>query len=432
LLSHLNCFILYPVLEKLSKRQISSKLKILTQYENQHLKNKKNIQKENLKNLISYCHQNIPYYKELFSKTSFTADKVDKDLRYFFDLPILTKDLVRENTHLLKLPSAVHPRKTGGSTGESVFFYYDNPGLDWTSAIHLHSYSMAGLRRADKNLHICSELEITPPTKKAIYQDKIKQLALNRSTISIDSFTEEEFERVYIKLRKYKPQLVQCHPSTMYAISKYIRASKKIEKKLFEVFEPSGETVTQKIVNEITSVCGCTVANRYGNAEFGVMAHTIKNDPYTKLKVFDYAFLVEECNESNLIVTGLTNYGMPLLRYDTGDMGTVTNEDSGTFINNLSGRIHEIVKIQGKEYPSHYIMDFLDHKVKGVREFQIKLSTKEPNPCLNIVLEDPNDEQLVKELITHKWNDSIDVSFVNFEQLERKGWRQKFSHVVRI
>jgi len=36
---------------------------------------------------------------------------------------------------------------------------------------------------------------------------------------------------------------------------------------------------------------------------------------------------------------------MPLIRYCTGDLGELEITPAGTFINNLHGRIHDIVKI---------------------------------------------------------------------------------------
>ena len=166
-----------------------------------------------------------------------------------------------------------------------------------------------------------------------------------------------------------KPHLLQGHPSSAYSIANFIERNNLKPIKLCEIFEPSGEMLTDKMVESIEKNLRCKVVNRYGNAEFGVMAHSRFDDSYNRLKIFRRAFHIEEAEQSNIIVTGITNHAFPLIRYDTGDIGTVRDENDGLFLYNIQGRIHDSVKINGQYYATHYIMDYLDHKVKNIREF---------------------------------------------------------------
>jgi phenylacetate-CoA ligase len=190
--------------------------------------------------------------------------------------------------------------------------------------------------------------------------------------------------------------------------------------------------LTAKMVETIEKNILCKVTNRYGNAEFGVIAHAKSDDHYNKLKVFQNAFYVENCESSNLIVTNLTNYGFPLLRYDTGDVATVRRESDGCFIYDIQGRIHDAVEIGEKTYPTHYIMDFLDHEVRRVREFQIVLSDQNPLPCLNIVAEDENDKDRILKAVQARWPSGLVTQFISYEELVRQGWRQKFRHMIDL
>ncbi|MBG59443.1 MAG: hypothetical protein CMJ16_03195 [Peredibacter sp.] len=429
MLNYINAYLLFPLLEKVNKREIHSKLRELKEFEKLSRVEQKKIQKNKLFEMLVYCKAEIPFYNNLFKKHSFDPDKVLKDTKYLLDLPILTKDIVRENSTQLRLPSAVHERKTGGSTGQSVFFYYDSYGLDWTSAINLQAYDMAYNFKHKKDCHISSELGIVPPSFKAKFLDWLKLFSQNRSRLMINSFSEKDLEKTLKQLKRIRPYLLQGHPSSAYAIAEFIKSNNGSPSKYCAVFEPSGEMLTPKIIKSLEENLGCKVVNRYGNAEFGVIAHSLFNDPPERLKIFERAFFVEETNGSEMIITNFTNKGMPLIRYNTGDIATVKEESNGRFIYSIQGRIHDIVNINGEEYATHYIMDYLDHKIRGVREFQIIILNEEL-PILNIVPENLNDVLRIESEVKARWPKGLSVKFINFSDLEKVGWREKFRHVI--
>ena len=417
------------MLEKIAKRDIFSKYRELKKFEEFSASEKLQIQKNELYKMLLYCKTSVPYYQDLFSQNSFDVEKINKDIDFIKDLPLLTKEIIRENGPGMVSSTAIHPRKTGGSTGQSVYFYYDNPGLDWTSAINLRAYDMAGNFLHKKDCHISSELGIEPPPIKGQFLDWLKLFSQNRRRLMISSFSDEDMERTFKDLCSIRPYLLQGHPSSAYAIASFIKKKKLKKRKYCDVFEPSGEMLTEKMVNTIEKYLGAKVTNRYGNAEFGVMAHSKINDPYTKLKIFDRAFYIEEVDSSSLVVTNFTNYGMPLLRYDTGDIGTVKHEADGSYIYDIQGRIHDTVFINGEEYATHFVMDYLDHKIRNVREFQIIVDNS-PIPKLNIVPEDDSDSDRIRTELQQRWPQGFEINFIKYEELQKVGWRQKFRHVI--
>ncbi|MFK5947327.1 MAG: hypothetical protein QM500_00990 [Methylococcales bacterium] len=424
-----NAYMLFPLLEKAAKRDIFSKYKALKKFEKLTASEKLRIQKDELYKILIFCQNSIPYYQDLFSQLSFDAEKIKKDIEYIKDIPILTKEIIRENGDRLKTPEAIHTRKTGGSTGQSVFFYYDDKGLDWSSAINLQAYDMAENFMYRKDCHISSELGFGIPPFKARFLDWLKLFSQNRKRLMISSFSDEDLAETLKNLRSIRPYLMQGHPSSAYAIANYIKNNHLKKKKYCHVFEPSGEMLTEKMVATIEEYLGAKVVNRYGNAEFGVMAHSKPEDPYTRLKIFDRAFYVEETQSSSLIITNFTNYGMPLLRYDTGDIGTVTHEPDGSYIYDIQGRIHDNVSINGEDYATHYIMDYLDHKIGNIREFQIIVNNSH-TPKLNVVPENEEDHERILTMLKERWPVGLDIDFIKYEELEKVGWRQKFRHVI--
>jgi len=428
LIRYINGYLLFPLLEKISKRNISSKRNVIREFDSKPKEEQSKIQRTNMFKILEYCNENIPYYRDLFKEISFNPKEVLTDITSIKRIPVLTKEIVKANTSELKSPQAWHGRKTGGSTGQSVHFFYDDEGLDWTSAINLHAYDMAGNFVHKKDCHISSELGIEPTNIKGKFLDWLKLFSQNRTRLMISSFSDKDLENSFKQLKRVKPYLLQGHPSTAYALAQYIK-KKSYKPGYCKVFEPSGEMLTDKMVQTIEKYLGCKVVNRYGNAEFGVMAHSLLKDNYNKLKVFNNAFYIEECQNSDLIVTGFTNTGMPLIRYNTGDIASVCNEKDGTFIYDIQGRIHDSVYIEDEPFATHFIMDYLDHVIKGVREFQIILEDSSI-PSLKIIPEEKDDFERIKREILLRWPKGINVELISYKDIEKVGWRQKFRHLI--
>lgn len=435
MLNYFNAYVLYPLLEKKAKRKVFEKVRLIKNFEKLPYDEQNSLRAQYLYNILAFCRNKIPFYTNLFEKLNFDIEKVKTDITYLENLPILTKEDVRKAGDSLKPLDKryLHSRKTGGSTGQSVMFYYDTKGLDWSAAINICAHEMAGRKLHHTDLQIGADFSDQKKMKfKERLIQKIKFSAQNRAHLPVSSFSDESLGENYRYFKKRRPFLIQGHPSTLYAIAEYIERNKLEKIKLCEVFEPSGEMLTHKIVDSIERNIGCRVVNRYGNAEFGVVAHSQPSDSWNKLRVFNRAFYVEECEKSALIVTGLTNTGFPLLRYDTGDVATVKNENDGTYIYDIQGRIHDCVEINKEVFPTHFIMDVLDHRVGGIKEFQVILSDEDEFPQLNIIPESEDDKERIYKLLKERWPVGLDVNFINHNSLHLQGWRQKFRHLVDL
>ena len=74
-------------------------------------------------------------------------------------------------------------------------------------------------------------------------------------------------------------------------------------------------------------------------------------------------------------------------------------------------------------------MDYLDHRIKNVREFQIVIKDN-TYPILKIVPENEKDKMRIYNELKSRWPEGIYIEFIDFQDLETVGWRQKFRHVI--
>jgi phenylacetate-CoA ligase len=167
------------------------------------------------------------------------------------------------------------------------------------------------------------------------------------------------------------------------------------------------------------------VVDRYGLAEFGVVAYQMDGDS-NALHVYDGFVWPETTEEGEIVLTGLTNRMMPLIRYRTGDLATLTEHEGGHVLSNLVGRVHDLVSIDGKTYATHYIQDLLQ-RVGGIAEFQILPCQR---PVLRLVLEPDRDPEGIRSRLAGWWGASVQVEFIEPGALELTGERGKFRHVL--
>ncbi|MFT6632343.1 MAG: phenylacetate-CoA ligase [Bacteriovoracaceae bacterium] len=438
MINFIKAYALYPLLEKQQKRDIRSKIKELNQFADFSREELENHRKESLYNIVKYSSIEVPYYKDLFHKIDFKPEKIKNDIKYFEDIPFINKDtIIQEKSRLLATKLLDQPRfgrKTGGSTGSAVHIFYDQTGLDWTAAVNLHALSQTGRNHHDLEVHLSSKFNDNPPLM-AKAKEVIKCLGMNRKNIFTSSLEENDLKNTYLQLLKLKPFLVQGHPSTLYALAIYIQNSGLPFKKLFNAFESTGESIDNKKVQTIEKNLGCKVYNRYGNAEFGVIAHS--KESISQLEILNRIVHIEnftlEESLSEIVITNYTNKLMPLLRYRTGDLGKVIKMGSKDYIINLEGRIHDLIKIKDKTFPTHYIQDVLD-RIGGIDEFQI-IEHKDKTFTLKLVpnqnkdlIKSPNE---VNNQLKSFFDADIDIEYTNFESLAKCGWRDKFRYLIK-
>lgn len=564
-MNYVNTCLIYPLVEKQQKRDIRSKVSILEKFEKLSVHEKDKIRKEKLYRVCKEAEKNVPYYRELFAEIGFKPESILDDIDNLKKLPYLTKEIIQKERHRLinenyLKNNDLHERKTGGSTGVSTLIYYSQESLDWTAASNLHAISWTGKKRHMKEIHLSSYFPETFSLRDRL-KEWLKCLALNRTNVTTHAFDDVDMEDVIKKIKLANVYYLEGHPSTLYALAEYIKKKNIILKKpLFQVFESTGEVLDNKKRESIEKYIGCRVYNRYGNAEFGVVAHETDNSEHSlKIldsmvipEVFDWTiadkdhlldidkdgnflthptkkmekiwksradlqnvypygltaqsqefwhwwlyrarieyniqnvlpsqllstsldkkirlkFLIEivwknrqdlqeafpnpeensgfegwwkaygvseyceditQYTESNeLVLTTLTNDAMPLIRYRTGDMiGNLIKEDDSYYIDNIEGRVHDMIRIGCKTYPTHYLQDLLD-RIGGIIEFQVE-QCDDDKIKLYLVVPDANLHPHITQQLFSWWKKEVEVEFIELNQLKKVGWRDKFRYVI--
>jgi phenylacetate-CoA ligase len=432
---YLNAWIAYPLAERWTGRDIRRKVTALRAEMALPFAERRRRRLDRLAEVIERAARDVPYYRDLVRTCSFDPRQVARDERYLEDLPFLTKDIVREQgARLLSerfVREKLHLRKTGGSTGPTTPIYYDDEALDWSAAVNLAAREWAGKSLGMKEAHLASRFPEVFPWKDRI-KERLKCLATNRANIFIDTFEPNGLDALWRELARFRPYLLQGHPSTLYALAVHLRDNRRDASNVFQVFESTGEVLDPKKRELIENTFNCRAIDRFGNAEFGVVAYEQISEPSSRLRVLDAVAWPEtvdhESGSTELVLSGLLNEAMPLLRYRTGDLADLIREHDGLYVSRIVGRVHDVVQIGAKKFPTHYIQDLVD-RLDGVDEFQVEQKLNGAL-TLRLVVPDAGRHPAISRRVEQWWGNRVELEFTNFAGLERRGWQNKFRYLV--
>jgi len=434
-LNSARAFILYPVAEGLLKRDIRSKLKALRAFQQQSPEERRLRQKQQLANIVAHAGAHVPYYRDLFRSIGFSPERLEVSSDYLQEIPPLTKDILREQGVRMvdeRLDAnSLKVRQTNGSTGLCTTIWYDQESLDWTAAVNLFASELSDSDLAKTKVHLGSEFFDSPSAKEALVE-KIRAWSLNRVVIRTHAFDKANLDKLLQQLRRAKPHAVYAHPSAIYLLALHARDTGHNVRGLFSVFQSAGESLEAAKLRVIEETFSCRVFNRYGNAEFGALAQS--SGAYDELEIIEGIVYPESHSLGNgldeIVLTGLANTSMPLIRYRTGDVGSVITKNGRQMIKQLTGRVHDIVELNGQPYPTHYIRDILE-RLGGTDEFQIVQRPASNVAMLKIVPNQKFNRPQVESRINELFGSALKVETIGFDGLIMQGWRDKFRYVVR-
>ncbi len=374
--------LIYPLNEFIFGRQTFKCLKELekTQWyspdEIQHLQWLK------LKNLLSHAYENVPYYRRVFNELNMTPDDI-KGLANLNKIPFLTKENIKANFNDLTAKNYKGKLKrmtTGGSTGEPLIFLVDKNRVSYDIAARFRSRRWWNVEIGEREIVLWgSPIELSVQNGLREIRDKL----VNSQLLSAFNLTEESLAKYARIIINYHPASIFGYPSAIYFLCQFINENRIDLKNIkIKAIFTTGEVLYDFQRDLIQSTFKTKVANGYGGRDAGFVAHECPqgnihiNQDHLIVEFLpqEAAGYVEESGE--IIVTDLTNYGMPFIRYKTGDIGQPYKEKCSCgrglpLMKIVEGRVHDyIVTKEGKGIYGGFFAYVL-RDLNGVNKFKV-------------------------------------------------------------
>jgi len=403
--------------DNLRFRDHLKRIEIYREFESSSYSAKKERQFESLANMLKYAQNNIIYYKEISCFDKFSQNE-------FSNIPLLTKQIIREKFSNLINPEVPAEKNTsGGSTGEPVVLLQCKNFRNWTSARIAYIGKKTGKEFHPKILRVWgSQREILEQSGNL--RERARLIFKKIKLLNSFKMTQKDIRDFVQVINHFKPQIIHAYVQSIYEICKYINQHEKA------IFIPkaiivSAGTCYGFMENEIRKAFPCPLVNVYGSREVSGIAiscdgsdllHVNMLTQYVEI-VDDFGKPVPDGTPGNIVITSLTNKAMPLIRYEIGDRGIKSPLQKcprcgweGDIIEKVIGRSHDVLKnVNGDIIYGGFLTSLLYFR-EWLKKFQI-VQEKETLLTFKVVLAE--DVKSIPEFDKKEIVDSINKVFPN-------------------
>ena len=391
----------------------------------------KRIQIDRLNKMLEHAYINVPYYRELFKRKNIlpTDIKNKKDLKI---LPLLTKENIKRNSNSLiaeNIPSKkMIPHKTGGTTGSPLTVYVTKKAIKHNYAfLEARCKRWSGVKSGDKLASFLGKVIVPISQKKPPFWRYNR--AYNQVLFSSFHLNEENLHYYVEEFNRVKPKIVQGYVSTVFILAKFILDNN------LQVYSPSSILLSSETLHDwkrktIEKAFKTKIFNGYSLAEFVAFISECEEG---RLHISpEYGLIeLEEIKGSNhkyeIIATTLFNYSMPLIRYKTGDVVTISKENKCPcgrglpIVGSIEGRKDNMLLTPEGNYISSASLSLVFKDIQNIKQAQI-IQNKQDMITLRLATEtDFSDEEsnLLRNKLEKRLGKKMLINIQFVDEIER-------------
>ena len=406
-------------------------LSIVNYYDDPDNKAKK---EQYLNEIIDHAVHTVPYYQNLIGKS-------------INDFPVIDKNIIRQSFNDFRSRSRLYESAatlvTSGSTGTPFSIEQDKRKRERNTADTIFFGELAGFTIGQKLFYFKIWNEINRKGKLAGFiqnivpfdvrdlsekhiSEFIKAISKDKSEKSLLAYASV-FDSICIYLERIGSVPIHCNLKAIIAMSEAFSIStKKLLLKYFNVHAVS----------------------RYSNVENGILAQQVPDGSNEfVINEASYFFEVLEMNSDNpvtpgtpgrIVITDLFNYCMPMIRYDTGDIGTISQKDVLNYLRpvfkSIEGRKMDLIFDTAGSLVSSFVITNNMWKYTEIDQYQfIQLSPKDYMFKINISKPFKREPELIAEFTQYFGKDAnISVEYVREIPLLDSGKRKKVVNLCKL
>lgn len=300
-----------------------------------------------LRKLIMHAYDKTRYYRRKFDEAGVDPASI-RTLDDLKCLPILTKEDVRQHTN--ELIADGYGKKnlvrmhTSGTTGSGLVFYTTKEAECEKWAEAWSGNEAVGLRRSMRRAYFGGR-NIVPAYQSSPPYYRFDRYG-NQILLSAFHMSKAGFESFYEGFCKYRPTWIHGFPSSIVPFALFLLDRGLLLPQKIKYVTLSSENVTERHKEIIRMAFGVEAYQNYAQTE---AVATCREDCRHRMYVSEDITGVEftPCGNgfSKIVGTSLVNFGMPLIRYDTGDIATWMEDERGRRVHTLDGRLEDSLRL---------------------------------------------------------------------------------------
>ncbi len=340
---------------------------------------------ENIKGIVRHAYETTKFYRERLDCLGIKPEDINS-LADVVNLPVVTKKDIQENCNDMisnKFDiSELIKDASGGSTGEPTIFYRDRESSNNRAADQIRHDKWSGWDLGDRFALVWGakrDLRAALSFREHIISRYIARIW------ELDAFemTEEKMSKYVNTLEKVQPRMILGYANALAMFSEFLLTKFPEHKIRPRGIISSAETLTMENRELIEKAFSCKVLNRYGSREVGLIASECTeqnglhlNHDNVYLEVVSNGAPAKVGEVGDILVTDYSNVGMPLIRYNMGDVGKLSNQVCSCgrtlrLLESVEGRSGDFFKSKHGTMVHGEYFTHLFYGVEEVEKFQI-------------------------------------------------------------
>ncbi len=329
-----------------------------------------NSNQNQLTKLLQHAVATVPFYKKY------------SDSPTIINFPVVNKTLIKSEVNdfmskgydketLLRLT-------TSGSTGTPFTVFQDKNKKNRNTAD-----TMVFAEKA--NYHIGEKLYYLKIWSEANKKSTWTKWTQNIETIDVLSLDDQTLSHLLSDFKGEKsPFGIIGYASALESLCKYCdRYPEKVGKTKVQSIISISESLSSEVKQRLSTHFGIPVVARYSNVENGILGqHRMDHSEEFELNHASYFFetmeldrdeVLKDGETGRIVITDLYNFAMPMIRYDTGDIGCIIRSTvSGKrVLINLEGRKLDVLYNTQRQLVSSLLVYKNMWKYKEIDQYQL-------------------------------------------------------------
>jgi phenylacetate-CoA ligase len=432
---------IYPCHEHLMGRETPKHLGFLLESQHWPASRRREYCEQRLLSLMQLAGENVPYYQRLFQGLNLRVASLED----FQRVPFLQRQHLQEDFEALRNKNYrghVQVQSTGGSSGVPVRFLMDRMREVGTIAMRIRSHRWHRTDIGDPEVVVWgSPIELGRQDLMRTMRDFFFRSKL----IYAFNFTNETMRTAIHTMLAYRPRKVFGYAQSIHMLAKYYLDNFAGDggKKVCDVVFTTAEPLFDYQRGDIQRAFGARVAVEYGARDAGLIAHEC---PAGRMHINAEGIYVETIDEDGrvlppgetgeIVVTNFDTPSMPIIRYRTGDMGALLEEECSCGVTLpvmkiVGGRMSDFLAgIDGRKvHPLGGI--YILREIQGIRRFRIVQNELDQIDLLISAKQQLGGDtrHTIQEKFDKLLGGSVKLSFKYLDDIESSA-SGKFRHVI--
>jgi phenylacetate-CoA ligase len=257
-----------------------------------------------------------------------------------------------------------------------------------------------------------------------------------RILFNVFRYTDDDIENwIKNEFNSFRPDYIYGYAGIIYDIARCIKERNIKFSKVKKIVTTSERLDHRKFIED---VFGCKIFDQYGCSEINSVA--IEDEEGIMHSSDDFV-IIEIGENSEILLTPLESYGMPLIRYKVGDIGLINKagerKSKSPFneFNLVVGRVYEILYNKDKvKIGGGLIKQMIEDEDLAINEFQVVQHSLE-QVDLNVVNDKFTKEDavnraaaIIKEVLECK---DVKINYLTKYPVEKNGKRIAFKCMIK-